>query len=72
LLYLLRLSIRVEFAEQPSPVFFGRFGEMGDEGLDEIATGFLESFGAAKVGRVGLHERRIEVMLADQKAELIA
>ena len=45
---------------------------MGDEGFDQITTGFFEGFGAAEVGGVGLHECGIEVVLADQKAELIA
>ncbi len=45
--------------------------EVGDEGFDQITTGFLERFGAAEVGGVGLHESGIEVVLPDQKAELI-
>ena len=44
---------------------------MGDEGFDQITTGFLESFGAAEVGGVGLHECGVEVELPDQKTELI-
>ncbi len=44
---------------------------MGDEGFDQITTGFLESFGAAEVGGVGLHECGVEVVLPNQKAELV-
>ena len=45
---------------------------MGDEGLDQFTTGAAEGFRAAEVRRVGLHEIRVEVVLADQQAELIA
>ncbi len=45
---------------------------MGDEGFDQIAAGALEGFGAAEIGGVRFDEIRIEVVLADQKAELIA
>jgi hypothetical protein len=44
---------------------------MGDEGFDQIPTGFLESFGAAEVCGISLHECGIEVELANQKAELV-
>jgi hypothetical protein len=44
---------------------------MGDEGLDQLTAGAAEGGGAAKVGCVGFDEIRIEVVLADQKAELI-
>ena len=45
---------------------------MGNEGFDQIAAGLFEGFGTAEMGGVGLHEIRIEVVLADQKAELVA
>ena len=45
---------------------------MGDEGLDQIAAGVLEGFGTAEMSGVSLDECRIEVVLADQKAELVA
>ena len=45
---------------------------MGNEGLDQIAAGVFEGCGAAEVSGVGFDEVRIEVVLADQKAELIA
>ena len=44
---------------------------MGDEGFDQISTGFFESFGAAEIRCVGLHECGVEVELPDQKAELV-
>ena len=44
---------------------------MGDKGLDQLPAGAAESCGAAEVGGILLHEIGIEVVLADQKAELI-
>ena len=44
---------------------------MGNKGLDQFTAGAAEGFGAAEVGRVGLHEIRVKVELADQQAELI-
>ncbi len=44
---------------------------MRDEGLDQIAAGPAEGFRAAEVCGVSLNESRIEVVLADQQAELI-
>ena len=71
-LHLRRLRKGIELADQAITVFFGRCSQMGDEGFDQIAAGLLKCFGTAEVGGVGLHEVRIEVVLADQKAELIA
>ena len=44
---------------------------MGDERLDQFSTGSAEGFGAAEVRGICLHEIRIEVVPADEKAELI-
>ena len=45
---------------------------MGDEGFDQIAAGVFDSFGTAEMGGVCLNEGRIEVVLADQQAKLVA
>src|SRR5579863_8741930 len=45
---------------------------MGNEGLHRFAASLAEYFGATEVCCVGLHQSRIEVELANQKAELIA
>src|SRR5271169_552096 len=66
-----RLGIRVEFADQRIPVIFCRSREMGDEGFDQIPTGFFESFGAAEVRGVGLHKCGVEIKLPNQKAKLV-
>jgi len=66
------LSVGIQFADQSSSILFGSRREMGDEGLDQFPTGTAEGFGAAEVRRVGLYEIRVEVVLADEKAELIA
>jgi len=65
------VSVGVQFADQSSSVLFGSGREMGDEGLDQFPAGVAENFGAAEICRVSLDEIRIEVVLADQKAELI-
>jgi hypothetical protein len=44
---------------------------MRDEGFDQLAAGSAEGLRPAKVSGVRLDESRIEVMLADQQAELI-
>ena len=57
---------------RPSRSSFADDEQMGDEGFDQVSAGFFEGFGAAEVSGVGLHESGIEVVLADQKAELVA
>ena len=44
---------------------------MRDEGFDQFAAGSTEGLRAAKICSVCLDEGRIEVVLADEKAELI-
>jgi len=67
-----RLSVGVEFANQSRSVLFGSRREMGDEGLDQFPTGAAEGFRATEVCCVSLYEIWIEVVLADEKAELIS
>ena len=45
---------------------------MGDEGRDQIPGGAGEGLRAAEVSRISLHECRIEIVLTNQKAQLIA
>ena len=45
---------------------------MGNKGLDQIAAGILERFRATEVCRVGFDEGWIKIVLADQKAKLVA
>ena len=45
---------------------------MGDEGRNQIPSGAGEGLRAAKVGRISLHECRVEVVLTNQKAQLVA
>ncbi len=45
---------------------------MRDERFDQIAASVLDSFGTAEMGGIFLNEGRIEVVLSDQKAELVA
>jgi len=45
---------------------------MENKGLDELAACASECFRAAEVRGIGLHEIRIEVVPANQKAELVS
>src|ERR1700690_4243026 len=65
------LSIGIEFADQSVSIFLRSLGEVGDEGFDQLTTGVLECLRAAEVSGIGLHQSGIEVVLADQKTELI-
>ena len=44
---------------------------MGDKRFDQITTGILQRLRAAEIGGIGLHESGIEIVLTNQKAELI-
>ena len=44
---------------------------MGDEGFDQIPGRFFEGLRAAEVGGIGLNKRGVEIVLADQEAELV-
>ena len=44
---------------------------MRDEGFDQIAARVLDRFGSAEMCGISLNESRIEIVLADQQAELI-
>jgi hypothetical protein len=43
-----------------------------DEGLDLSSAGIAKDRGSAIISGIGLHEARIEAVLADQEAELVA
>ncbi len=45
---------------------------MRNEGFNQLAAGSAEGLRAAKICGVRFHQIRIEIVLADQKAELIA
>jgi hypothetical protein len=49
----------------------GPFGEMGNEGLNQIPAGLAEFWRAAEISGIPLDQGRIELMLADQQAESI-
>jgi len=42
-----------------------------NKGLHESAIRFFQGWRAAEIGGVGLDESRIQIVLADQKTELI-
>jgi hypothetical protein len=65
------LNVRVEFAHEGFSIVLRRACELGDEGFDQIATGFFKSFRAAEIRGVRLHQRWIEIVLTDQQTELV-
>src|SRR5208282_562981 len=69
--YLLSRRVAVQFAEKPGAVFRGPFGQMSDEGLDQVPAGFADFLGSAEISGVSLDQGRIELVLADQQAESI-
>src|SRR5258708_234327 len=65
LLYLHGLRKGIEFADQAIPVFLRGCCQMRDKGLNQLPTSFFKGGCAAKIGRVRLDQRGIEVVLAD-------
>jgi len=43
-----------------------------DKGFDQIATRVFDGLGSAEMCGISLNESRIEVVLADQQAELVS
>ena len=70
--HLLSGRIAVELAEQGIAVLLGPVGEVRDEVLDLFARGFPKRFHPAEIGRIGLDQVGIQLMLADDLAEPIA
>jgi spore cortex formation protein SpoVR/YcgB (stage V sporulation) len=66
------LGIGIEFADQRIPVFFRRGRKVGDKGFDQLPAGAAECRGAAEIRGISFYEIRVEVVLANQKTELIA
>jgi hypothetical protein len=70
--HLLRRAIAIEFADQGITVPSGPIGQVSDEGFDLSSTGISEGWGTAIGGSIGFDEARVEVMLTDEQAELVA
>jgi outer membrane translocation and assembly module TamA len=69
--HLLRWGKAVEFAEKARAISRGQFGEVGDEGLDQIPAGLTEFLGATEISGITLDQAGIKLMLADQQTESI-
>jgi hypothetical protein len=61
----------MEPAKQSIAVFLGPIGEVGDEVLDLLAGGIAQGLHATEIGRIGLDQGGIELMLANQLVEAI-
>ena len=66
------MEIRIKLTSELFAIFAGFLLEVHDEGFDLFSARPAESLGATEVRGVGLHEIGIEVVLADEKAKLIA
>jgi hypothetical protein len=60
-----------EFAEQFRAIPSGPFGEVGNEGLDQIPAGLAEFLGAAEISGIPLDQAGIKLVLTDQKTESV-
>ena len=67
-----RAEITVELAEQGIAIAFSPVGKMRDKVLDLLTRGLAQTLHAAEVGRIGLDEGGVELMLANQLAESVA
>jgi hypothetical protein len=45
------------------------FGQMNDEGLDQVPAGFSDFLDSAKICRIALHQTGIRLVLTDQAAD---
>ena len=68
---MLRMGIGIQLANQRISVFFGASGKMGDKGLNQFAARTAELFCAAEISGIRLYKICIEVVLADQEAQLV-
>jgi hypothetical protein len=71
LLHLHGLRVRIELAHEAVSVLLGRRRYVSDKGLDEVSAGAAQRFRPAEVCGICLNKRRIEVVLADQKAKSV-
>jgi hypothetical protein len=65
-------AIAVELANQSVAIFGGDFRQMSDERLDLLPAGLAYVICAAKLSGIPLHLRRVEMVLADKEAQLVA
>ena len=70
-LYLHRLRVGIEPANQHVPVFFRACCQVRNKGLDQISIRFFYGGRATEIGGVCFDESGIEIVLADQQAKLI-
>ena len=61
-----RLSVGIEFADQPVSIFLGKRRELSDKGFNQVTAGFLQRLCTAEISGVRFHEVGIEIVLADQ------
>ena len=59
-------------AKQGIAVLLGPVGQMVDEVFDLLTSRVTQLFSPAEIGRVGLNETGIELMLADELAQPVA
>src|SRR4029077_630732 len=65
-------EVRIELAEQGTAVLFGPVAQVLDEILDLLACSLTQTLHPTEVGGIGLHQSRIQLVLANDLAEAIA
>jgi len=66
------LRVGIEFADERVPISFCGFREGGNERLDALAACLAKVLYAAEICGIGLDELRIQIVSADQEAELVS
>ena len=66
-----RAEIAVELAQQGITILLRPIGQVRDEVFDLLASGFTKSFDPTEVGRIRLDQGGVELMLANELAEMV-
>src|SRR5579885_943656 len=64
-------QVAVEWAEQGIAIAIRPIGKVHNKILNLLASGFAKTLNAAEVGCVGLDQRGVELMLADDLAKTV-
>ena len=66
-----RMSIGIEFADEPVSILLGECRELSDKRFNQVTAGFFQGLCTAEIGGVSFHEVGIEVVLTDQQAKSV-
>jgi hypothetical protein len=66
------LSVGIQLAYKGIAICFCGSRKLSDERFDQVAAGILQRCSSAEIRGIGFHESWIEIVLANQQAQLIA